>query len=417
MKWRKHAFKTYWRKGSMGTQSLFKNRTFVLLFVAGIFGVVSFSMFLTTTAWFVISGSGSAGSLGIVLIAATVPRIAMMIFGGIVADRYKKTTIMFWANFAQAVLLLILYLLLKNDGLTLTYLLLIAVGFGMLDAFFGPASSSMIPKIVEKNQLQKANALFQGVDQISFVAGPIIAGLLMESIGVSGSYFVAMILALFSAVIIYPRLINEGPVALEEKQKPIKEIKEGMSYIRSSSFLMTGIVVLITLNFFVFGTLHIAIPFLVESYGGTPLNLSYMEASLGIGLVAGTAILTSVLVKKKGKTSLFGLLGALIAYVVFALVSNLAMLTIIVFFIGFSMSFVFIPFFTAAQEQTEAYIMGRVMSIIFLAMNGFDPISYALVSGLSAVNIPIQAILLTFASVGLIITAILFTKAKTYKSM
>lgn len=401
----------------MEAQPLFKNRTFVLLFVAGIFGVVSFSMFLTTTTWFVISDSGSASSLGLVLIAATVPRISMMIFGGVVADRYKKTTIMFLANFVQALLLLVLYILMKNDALSLTLLLLIAAGFGMLDAFFGPASSSMIPKIVEKSQLQRANALFQGVDQISFVAGPIVAGVLMESIGVGGSYFVAMILALLSAVIIYPRFINEGPVALQEKQKPIKEIKEGLAYIRNSSFLITGIVVLITLNFFVFGTLHIAIPFLVESYGGTPLNLSYMEASLGIGLVAGTGILSSVLVKKKGRTSLFGLLGALIAYVIFALVPNLTMLTIVVFFIGFSMSFVFIPFFTAAREQAEDYIMGRVMSIIFLAMNGFDPISYALVSGLSAANIPIQVILLGFGMLGLIITAVLFTKAKTYKSI
>lgn len=401
----------------MRSQALFKNRIFVLLFIAGIFGVVSFSMFLTTTTWYVISDSGSASSLGIVLIAATVPRIAMMIFGGVVADRYKKTTIMFLANFVQAVLLFILFILVKNDGLSIILLLFIAAGFGMLDAFFGPASSSMIPKIVEKSQLQRANALFQGVDQISFVAGPIIAGALMETVGVSGSYLVATILALFSAVIIYPRFIKEAPVALREKQHPLKEIKEGLSYIRNSSFLMTGLVVLITLNFFVFGTLNIAIPFLVESYGGSPLNLSYMEASLGIGLVAGTGVLSSVLVKRKGRTSLFGLLGALIAYVIFALVPNLLLLTMVVFFIGFSMSFVFIPFFTAAQEQAEDYIMGRVMSIIFLAMNGFDPISYALVSGLSAASISIQTILLSFAMIGLIITAVLFKKAKVYQSM
>ncbi|MFD1064677.1 MFS transporter [Oceanobacillus locisalsi] len=401
----------------MGVQPLFKNRIFVLLFIAGIFGVVSFSMFLTTTTWFVISDSGSASSLGLVLIAATVPRIMMMIFGGMVADRYKKTTIMFVTNFMQAVLLFLLFIFVSNDVLSIGLLLCIAAGFGMLDAFFGPASSSMIPKIVAKSQLQRANALFQGVDQISFVAGPIVAGILMESIGVSGSYFIAMVLALLSAVIIYPRFIKEAPVALQEKQKPITEIKQGLAYIRNSNFLMTGLIVLITLNFFVFGTLNIAIPFLVENYGGTPLNLSYMEASLGIGLVAGTGILSSVLVKKKGKTSLFGLLGALIAYIIFAIAPNLTMLTIVVFFIGFSMSFVFIPFFTAAQEQAEDYIMGRVMSIIFLAMNGFDPISYALVSGLSAANIPIQAILLSFAAIGLIITAVLFSKAHTYKNM
>ncbi|WP_342745020.1 MFS transporter [Oceanobacillus timonensis] len=415
-----HGFVSFYRRqeeNGMESQPLSKNRTFVLLFIAGIFGVVSFSMFLTTTTWFVISDNGSASALGLVLIAATVPRIAMMIFGGVVADRYKKTSIMFITNFVQAILLLLLFILVQNDGLSTVLLLVIAAGFGMLDAFFGPASTSMIPKIVAKSQLQRANALFQGVDQVSFVAGPIVAGVLMESIGVSGSYFIAMVLALLSAVIIYPRFIREGPVALQEKQKPVQEIKQGLAYIRSSRFLMTGLVVLITLNFFVFGTLHIAIPFLVESYGGSPLNLSYMEASLGLGLVAGTGVLSTVLINKKGRTSLFGLSGALIAYVVFALVPHLTMLTIVVFFIGFSMSFVFIPFFTAAQEQAADFMMGRVMSIIFLAMNGFDPISYALVSGLSAANIPIQTILLSFAAIGLIITAVLFRKAKTYQSM
>ncbi|GLO67867.1 MULTISPECIES: MFS transporter [Oceanobacillus] len=400
----------------MATQSLLRNRIFVLLFVAGIFAVVSFSMFLTTTTWFVISESNSAGSLGLVLIAATIPRIAMMVFGGILADRYKKTSIMFVTNFMQGILLLTLFLLVWNDAASIMMLLLLAAGFGMLDAFFGPASSSLIPKIVEKRQLQQANAIFQGADQIAFIAGPILAGILMETVGVAGSYFIAMIFAFLSAVIIYPKFIKEAPVEHEVQQQPVKEMKEGFQYIRKSNFLLTGLGVLITLNFFVFGTLHIAIPLLVESYGGSPLNLSYMESSLGIGLLIGTGVLSSILIKNKGKTSLIGLTGAIIAYLIFALVPNLTLLTIVVFFIGFSMSFVFVPFFTAAQEITEDHIMGRVMSIIFLAMNGFDPLAYAIVSGLAAMDISIQVILFSFGIIGAIITILLFVKAKTYQS-
>ncbi|WP_353626059.1 hypothetical protein [Bacillus sp. JCM 19041] len=39
----------------MEQQSLFKNRTFVLLLIAGVFAVVGFSMFLTTTTWYVVT--------------------------------------------------------------------------------------------------------------------------------------------------------------------------------------------------------------------------------------------------------------------------------------------------------------------------------------------------------------------------
>lgn len=60
-------------------------------------------------------------------------------------------------------------------------------------------------------------------------------------------------------------------------------------------------------------------------------------------------------------------------------------LTVIVFFIGFAMRFVYIPF-TATQENIDN-ILGRVMSIIFLAMNRFNSIAYGIVSGLVAINI------------------------------
>ncbi|WP_353626060.1 MFS transporter [Bacillus sp. JCM 19041] len=342
------------------------------------------------------------------------PRLIMMAFGGVLADKYKKTTIMFGTNLLQAVLLFSIYLLVDSDSMTLVILLVLAGFFGMLDAFFGPASSSMIPKIVEKSQLQQANAYFQGVDQVSFIAGPVIAGLIMETNTISTSYLVATILVLLSAVVIFPPFIKEAPVENKVVQSPLKDLREGFSYIRNSHFLLTGLVVLITLNFFVFGALHIAIPLLVDLHGGTPINLSYMEVSLGLGMVTSTVLLSFVQIKRRGFTSLLGLFASLAALLVFSFAPNLTFLTAVVFIIGFSMSFVFIPFFTAAQEGTDSRLMGRVMSIIFLAMNGFDPIAYGLVSGFVAIDIPIQLILFSLAIAGLVIASTVLFKAKSY---
>lgn len=397
--------------------SIFRNRAFVLLFIASIFAVTGFSMFLTTTTWYVITDLNLPSLLGIVLIVITVPRLVMMTYGGVLADNYKKSTIMFGTNLIQAVLLLIITLLVWNNAMSLVSLLVLAGLFGMLDAFFGPASTSLLPKIVDRPQLQKANAYFQSVDQVSFILGPVLAGLIMEVADVSTSFFVAFILVSLSAIIIFPPVIKEAAVENKVKQSQIENLKEGFNYVRSSNFLLIGMLILITLNFFVFGTLHIAIPLLVDIYGGSPINLSYMEMSLSIGMVFGTLILGRYIVAKKGRMSLYGLLATVIFYIIFSFMDNLTLLPIMLLFIGLAMSFVFIPFFTAAQEITENRMMGRVMSLIFLAMNGFDPIAYALVSGLTSIGVPVQFILLGFGSIGLIITITIFVKAREFQKL
>lgn len=395
-------------------KSLFRNSTFNLLLAAGIFAVLGFSVFLTTTTWYAVTVIGSAGSLGILLIAITVPRLLMMTFGGVLADKYKKTTIMFSTNLIQGVLLLVLFGLLFTDNLSFIWLLILSALFGTLDAFFGPASSSMIPKIVEKHQLQKANAYFQGVDQLAFIAGPIIAGIVMQTGSVEMSYLTATFLVFLSAVFVFPPLIKEDEAEDIGKASPIQNFKEGFAYLRQNRFLMVGILVLITMNFFVFGALHIAIPIIVELYGGTPINLSILESAQMIGMLISTMILSFVNVTRKGLVSILGLFGSLVAALFFSQVTDLNILTVIVFFIGFAMSFVYIPFFTAAQEQTDNRLMGRVMSIIFLAMNGFDPLAYGMVSVLNTIGIDIQMVMFVFAVFGLIITLLITFRARDY---
>ncbi|WP_246407547.1 MFS transporter [Geomicrobium halophilum] len=399
-------------------QPLSQNRIFILLLIAGIFAVIGFSMFLTTVSWYAISAMGSPTAVGLVLMAATIPRLVMMMFGGVVADKYKKTTIMFMTNLIQAFVLFSLYVLVDNEILTLTVLLVIAGVFGMLDAFFGPASMSLIPKVVPKKQLQRANSIFQGADQISFIVGPIFAGLMMESLGVASSFLVATILVFLSAVFIFPPFIKEAAVDERVSQNPWQDMKEGMSFVRNSSFLLTGLIVLISLNFFVFGALHIAIPLLVDVYGGSPLNLSFMEASLGIGMLIGSVLLSIYTIqKRRGAVTIYGLMASLGLFILFSLVPSLPFLTAILFFIGFSMVFVYVPFFTVAQENTENRIMGRVMSIIFLAMNGFDPVSYGIVTGFVSIGIPVQMVLFGLGVSGLLIALTVFFKAREFREV
>ncbi|GAF11215.1 LOW QUALITY PROTEIN: MFS general substrate transporter [Bacillus sp. JCM 19045] len=394
---------------------ILKNRAFIFLFLASFLAIIGFSMFFMTTTWFVISELGSASSLGIILIAVSVPRVLMMAFGGVIADRYKKTTIMFSTSFIQGILLVAIFFLSQSNQLTFGYLLILGFIFGTLDAFSGPAGTSLIPKLVPKTQIKQANAMIQGLGQLGFIVGPIIAGSVMEFGGVTTGYFTAAIVVLLSAFFMFPPFLKEGPVDNTVKQTPFKDLVEGFSYVKASKFLLTGILILITLNFFGFGAISIAIPILVETYGGTPINLSYIEAGLGIGMLISTAIIGIVKIKRRGLVSLLGLIATLIVALAFSQIPNLAILTGLAFLIGFTMTFVAIPFFTSAQEDTDPRIMGRVMSIVFLAMNGFDPLAYASVTFLVARGFDIQLVILSFSAVGLIIALLTLWRGRTYR--
>ncbi|WEG18892.1 MFS transporter [Alkalihalophilus pseudofirmus] len=396
-------------------KSLFKNRQFLLIFIGGFLALIGFSSFFTTTTWFAITELGSASSLGIVLVSITVPRILMMAFGGIIADKFKKTSIMFTTSFIQGCILVLIFVLTYTSSLSISHLVVLGMIFGTLDAFSGPAGASLIPKIVNKNQIQQANAMVQGMGQIGFVVGPIISGSVMEYSGVSAGYLVAAMIVLLSAFMMFPPLFKEAAVVNTVKQTPFHDLKEGISYVKASKFLLTGILILVTLNFFAFGAITIAIPILVEAYGGTPINLSFIEVGMGLGMLTSTAVLGFVNIRRRGLTSITGLLATLVISVGFSQVPNLYALTILAFMIGFTMTFVAIPFFTSAQENTDPRIMGRVMSVIFLAMNGFDPLAYAGVTLLVTRGLDIQNIVLCFSLIGLMIALFVLWKGKSYR--
>ncbi|WP_422428395.1 MULTISPECIES: MFS transporter [Bacillales] len=400
------------------SNKLIFNRTYMLMLVAGIFAMIGFSTILTTITWYAVKELQSSMALGYILVSATVPRLLMMTFSGMVADKFKKTTIMYYSNIAEAAVMVILYFLIINNQLSLIPLMILAALFGMLDAFFGPACTSLIPKVVKQAQLQRANSLFQGGTQISFILGPIVAGMIMENFSIATSFYVALIFVFLSAIFVFPYFIKETEAPERSNETPIKDIIEGFRYVKSSRFLITGIIILVTANFFGLGALSVGIPILVEASGGTPINLTYLQSSLGVGMLSGTVLLSIVtLTKVRGKITLFTLLAMLLIFLAFTQVTDLIWQIVLLFLIGFSYTIVYIPFITMAQEFSDEKVTGRVMSLIFLAMTGFDPISYVVISGLNTMDISIFNVLAISAIASIVVWLLILMNSKVYRTI
>lgn len=401
------------------TDSLFKNNTFLLVWFSGLFVMLGFSMFFLSVSWFVVDELNNPGLLGVVLVSVSIPRVAMMIYGGILADRIRKSFIMFVTNLLQALLMLVLVLLVMNEGLTITSLLIISFVFGFLDAFFFPAVSSMMPVIVTGAQLQRANSLFQGSTEMMFIIGPLVAGVLLTVGGFTLTFGTAGVLILLSGILVFPPFLTDPkPEKRKEVTTAMYDLKEGIQYVRQSAVHRSGTLAIVIVNLFMIGPLLISFPILVEALGGSPLELSLLEAGLSVGTFLASLLIVVWNVKKgRGMRVFVSLMLSLLLLIVFSLLESLAFLVIAVAVAGFMAMFVYLPTVTLVQERTEKQKMGRVMSIISLASSGFEPVAFAIIAILVAAGLPIQTILFITGVTGLILAIVLTIGSREFRAI
>jgi MFS family permease len=398
---------------------LFQNRAFLLVWMSGLTVMLGFSMFFLSVSWFIVDVLEQPAVLGIVLMAVSIPRVAMMIYGGVLADKIRKSFIMFTTNFLQVLVMAAMIVLFVNDWLQISSLIVIALVFGFLDAFFFPAVSSMIPIIVRDEELQRANSLFQGSTELMFIIGPLIAGFLLTIGDFTLTFSAAGLFILVSAVLVFPPFIKDPePDKRPEGSTAVTDLKEGLAYVWNSSLHRSGTFTIVIINLFMIGPLIVSFPILVSALGGTPFELSLLEGGLAAGtFLASVALIAWNVRNRRGRLVLYALLASFILFFVFSQVETMPFLVLLTAFSGFAAMFVYLPTVTMVQEKTDKAKLGRVMSIITLAASGFEPVAFGLISLLVAAQLPIQTILSVTAVTGLLLGVLLVWKSPDFRKM
>ncbi|WP_257964297.1 MFS transporter [Bacillus sp. UMB0728] len=404
------------KKIEQNKQSIW-NGKLVLLWIGSVFSSLSISMYLTIEQWYVVDYLNLNKSLGVILMATTIPRVLLIMLGGVFADRYRRSKIIFMSLFSRSLILIVMSILFINDHLSLWVLFACALLFGASDAFFWSARDSIIPKIVSKEQLTKANSLIQTTNQITIMLGPFIGAALISFFSYSIAFIImAAILFLGSVIIWFLR---------EEKSKEIKEsailtdIKEGISYVKTSKFLLTVMGTFIVVNLFFVGPLMLSIPIMAnENLGGKAVDLSILQSSFAGGMLLG-AILMGVINVKKGRGKLVIFLVALegVLLIIFSQTEIVWIASIVLLIIGVCVSSINIPIVSLIQETTPLSVVGRIMSINTMVSMGLIPISYGVVSSLLSFHISIKFILLSAGTVVLFFSIFLIIKASEFKKV
>ncbi|WP_379970357.1 MFS transporter [Ectobacillus sp. sgz5001026] len=375
--------------------SLFRNTNFLYLWAATLFSSFALAFFTFSQTWYIVKKLDLEASLGLVLVASSVPRLVFMIIGGATADKFPKKNIMFYSNVIRACLVAGLLLWLALDGVTLYTFALFALFFGLADAFFWSADGSILPEIVAKFRLTQANSITQMTNQSSLILGPMLAGFLIKVSSYTTVFTITICMLLFAGILV--RKIQMPVVNVNDKpaDNMLTSIKEGIFYVKKSAFLSTLLICSAFLNFFLIGPMQIGFPIFVKNVlQGDSLLYSYLEGSVGGGMALGAIVIAILNIKRhRGWFCISMIFISGISFLVLTESTTVwhALLAGSIF--GATLAMGAIPLMAVIQSSVQEEMMGRVMSLMMLSSMGLIPVSYTITSLLITTHLSIATIM------------------------
>ncbi|MBK65338.1 MAG: hypothetical protein CL769_00045 [Chloroflexi bacterium] len=328
---------------------IFLIRDYSLLWFSSFTTMLSMQLRIIATGFILyeITGSGlSLGMLGIIQLFFQLPSI---LYGGVLADFFKRTTIIIISQSVGTTIIFILFYLTFNESINQWHIYIATALLSINSTIGGPARSALTANLVPKKLLINAVAANTATTQIGSVLAPILFGILTVSLGASYPLLIGSVVALISAITcIFIR--NDNYIKNKNKMSPVKNIVEGFIYVKEHPIL-PGLY-LLDIGVTVVSFYRQIMPLIADRlFKGGAAVVSILTAFNSIGAIAGS-FLVVFLSKIKSKGLL--VLGATFIY------------GILLIFFGLSTSIFFGALFITLLGATDAVGMTVRQAIVQL---------------------------------------------------
>jgi MFS family permease len=337
-----------------------RERNFAWYFASRFSNTLGSMMAGVALTFAVLDLTDSASALGQVLAARTIPMVLFLLFGGVIADRFPRTLVLQLSNVSSAATQgLVAYLVISGQAELWMVITLEAVN-GTVSAISFPAMASMVPQLVPRPQLQRANALLSLVRGGLTVLGPTIGALLVVTVGSGWALAFDALTWLVAAALLLPMRIPPRPPAAE-RSSTVRELREGWSFFVSTTWLWA-----VVLAFGVLNAIHTGAWF---TLGPAVAKETIGEQGWGLVLSAesvGLLVMTVVLLRFDVKRPLFaGMLGCSLMAVpmlVLGIQPHLVALLAVTFVAGAGIEVFSIGWNVAMQENIDESMLSRAYS-------------------------------------------------------
>lgn len=232
-------------------------RDYRLLFVAGLISFVGVQAQVVARGWLANELTDSNAALGGVYMAFGIPMLVATPFGGVLADRVSKRSILIVTQFALGLSAAWLGFGVLWDFVEYWMLLVVSAVQAVSFAFLGPARIAMTTEVVGRGLLTNAIVLGQMSLNATRVVGPSLAGIGIGIawFGTAGVYLASAVLSLVAVVSILPLPAGRAAVRAGSRSS-IREFLDGLGYVRREREI--GILVLTSFVVVMIGFPHLA---------------------------------------------------------------------------------------------------------------------------------------------------------------
>ena len=267
---------------------------------------------------------GSAVLLGIVGAARILPYVLLSVPAGIVADRFDRRMVLLVTDIARGVLMLVLAAAVIVDAPTV-FIIALSILAACFSTFFGPAISAFLPTLVSEDDLGPANSAWATLDNLAFIIGPALAGILLAGGNLALAFLLNAVSFGIVAIVLWRLPVDRrrrGAEAADEEATGKQEA--GISW-RELAGPLAGPFILDSANSFVTGgvgvlTVVIALDVLNAGEAGT----GYLNAATGVGGVVAGVAGGALLARRLSVPMLIGGVAAAVGLVWLALAGQLA---------------------------------------------------------------------------------------------
>ena len=338
-------------------------RNFRLYWFAGIGQAAALGMQFLILGWLVLELTNSPAQLGLVIAIYGAPNLALLMFGGIFADRVDRRWMLFYSQTIVAALIFGTATLTLYQLISIWHIYGIAFILGTIQGVNMPARMAIVPDLVGRDDILNATSLNMAVFNTGRIMGPSLAGWIIQHVGMGHAlYFNALCYALGCVCL----LMMSGVESRSQNKDAnmLRDFWAGIKYVAMTpiAFTMVGM----SFAFGFFGAAYVQV---LPAFGKEVLRLNadgagFLLTVAGIGSLAGNIYLAS-LGNTKNKNWL--LLGMIILFGVslffFALSPIYIVSLVLLFFTGVGFTG-FISMGTAIlQISTPPELRGRMMSL------------------------------------------------------
>jgi predicted MFS family arabinose efflux permease len=324
-------------------------------------------------------GSG-AGEIGFLAAVQTLPYLLLSIPLGLAADRLPRRTLMVLAEGLRAVSLLVLLAMVVTGAMTIPWLAVVGFVGAVGTVAFSVAAPALVPALVPRESLGRANGRIELARSTAFAAGPALAGAMVAWLG-GAAVFVLGALLSAGAVALLVRIV-EPPRPAPPDRHPLREMQDGAQFVWRHEHLRPMAVAGVVWNISWFVLQAAYVPYAVRALGLGSEAVGITLGCYGAGMVLGSLLAPRLVARLPfGRAIQFGPVVSVFAMttmVLTLLVPHGALAGLSFFLFGAGPIIWTITTTTLRQAVTPHGMLGRVGAVFLTVNAGARPVGAAL---------------------------------------